>query len=101
MVWRNDKDRNRRRLPSIPLESKTVPTLTRLSLESMLPAVATSDESIERPTLLIMDGHNVDQVPFSRNSRQFWSPTIARSFPVHSTQRRELPSEEELESFGE
>lgn len=100
MVWRNDKGRIRRRLPSIPSEPETFrPTLSRLNLRSMLQPIF-SDDVLEQPTLLEVDDDNVEQLSLSEHSRQSWTPNVKLTFPVHSTQRRELPIEEDIESSG-
>ncbi|CAG9531999.1 unnamed protein product [Cercopithifilaria johnstoni] len=76
MVWRNDNDHVRRRLPTIPSESEIFPTLAKLNLEE-------KDDRVEELLL-------------SQRLRQFWSPTIIRltTFPVHYIQWREFLSKE-------
>ncbi|VBB26799.1 unnamed protein product [Acanthocheilonema viteae] len=93
MVWRNDSNRVRRRLPNIPSEAKSSPTLERLNLGGMLPPILSVDH-VERPTLLEMDDDRTKQLSFSERSLFSWSPTIRLTFPMYSTQRRELFTEE-------
>ncbi|EFO16360.2 hypothetical protein LOAG_12147 [Loa loa] len=99
MVWRNDNYRIRRRLPSIPTESKTFPTLARLNLCSMLsPISLDDDDDAKRP--LQIDDESIEKLQLSEYSRQSWTPTVRLTFPVHSNQRRELPIEEGVENCG-
>uniref|UniRef100_A0A0R3RL52 Uncharacterized protein n=1 Tax=Elaeophora elaphi TaxID=1147741 RepID=A0A0R3RL52_9BILA len=103
MVWRNDNDRVRRRLPcipSIPMEAKTFPNLARLNLRNM-PSSTLSYDGIERPTRLEIDDESVEQSPISEQSRQFCSSTTIRlTFPMRVKQRRELSMEEDVENDG-
>ncbi|KAM3723229.1 Genetic interactor of prohibitins 3 [Dirofilaria immitis] len=100
MVWRNDKDRIRRRLPTIPSEAKIFPVLARLNSGDVLPTI-TSDDDVVQPTLLMINGGSAERLPLLEYSRQLWSPNIKLSLPVRSIQRRELPDEEDVESFGQ
>ncbi|MCP9258101.1 hypothetical protein DINM_002623 [Dirofilaria immitis] len=99
MVWRNDKDRIRRRLPTIPSEAKIFPVLARLNSGDVLPTI-TSDDDVVQPTLLMINGGSAERLPLLEYSRQLWSPNIKLSLPVRSIQRRELPDEEDVESFA-
>ncbi|VDN90510.1 unnamed protein product [Brugia pahangi] len=99
MVWRNDNYRIRRRLPSVPSVPKNCPTLTNLHLRGMLSPIS-SDDDIEQSTLLMMNDNVEQQLPLSECLRQSWTPAVKLAFPVYSNQRRELPIEESMESYG-
>lgn len=126
MVWRNNNEHFRRRLPSIIPQQRTFPTLECLNFENLLsPALSIEHDSSQLTSLkMIAENHHdnddnddddddidgkydhdnfnpnmIRRLSLSNCKQKSWPTTFRLSFPVRSNQRRELPIED-LEICG-